>query len=597
MAGLLEIEKKNESVRGVSEKNPETFRCGSGENRWKRNSTEPKTMKTNAKSFLILFVLITAAFIPARADFIKSTYVGPSDGNWGDPANWSPAVVPNNDGGNTFGVRFAKVFLTLDLDVAVNRITFAPGDSIFDGGDAPVLFSVDHDFSALRTKVGTGGFPYFFADTKDVTADLGDLADFSGTTLNSGYAYGVAASAGRAATLKFNGANIVKSNAGLELIGAGTYIVDENGTDALAHFRHNLLYGYFDLEVGRNFTTEGSFVNEGEVIIFATDPDSIAGDETTTLTINGDYTGIGYPLDPNTNGFLTLLAAGPVGDAMMVINGALINYDANTRTLHKTIFAWEAANGASATTTVLGVSGAFDIRASEASLLLFGPNTGFRDSSGRSALLNLATSARLLLGDRDFTTKGDFTSTSRLSIFGDTQMTVRGNLTIESGFLGLWPLTGYAFASAPGFPTDPAYLPANLLVTGNFNLPTQSILRFHVFDANTLATMSVNGTVTLAGSLQSGVDDVSQLSQSDTITVMTAGQIVGQFSNVPSGGRVNSYADFDSDNNPKGDPLGSFLVTYDNTTLVLSDFQPAEGALHQTIAPSDPEAGPRLLFR
>ena len=90
-------------------------------------------------------------------------------------------------------MRFANVFLTLDLDVAVNRITFAPGDSIFDGGDAPVLFCVDHDFSSLQTKVGTGGLPYFFADTKDVTADLGDLADFSGTTLNSGYAYGVAA--------------------------------------------------------------------------------------------------------------------------------------------------------------------------------------------------------------------------------------------------------------------------------------------------------------------------------------------------------------------------------------------------------------------
>ena len=81
-------------------------------------------MKTNAKSFLILFVLITVAFIPARADFIKSTYTGPTEGNWGDPANWSPAIVPNNGGGNTFAASVANVFLTLDLDVAVNRITF-----------------------------------------------------------------------------------------------------------------------------------------------------------------------------------------------------------------------------------------------------------------------------------------------------------------------------------------------------------------------------------------------------------------------------------------------------------------------------------------
>jgi hypothetical protein len=52
--------------------------------------------------------------------------------------------------------------------------------------------------------------------------------------------------------------------------------------------------------------------------------------------------------------------------------------------------------------------------------------------------------------------------------------------------------------------------------------------------------MSVNGAVSLAGSLQSGVDDVSLLSQSDTITVMTANQIVGQFANVPSEGALTA---------------------------------------------------------
>jgi hypothetical protein len=38
------VEKR--TVRGISERNPETFRGGSGENRWKRNSPEPKTMKS-----------------------------------------------------------------------------------------------------------------------------------------------------------------------------------------------------------------------------------------------------------------------------------------------------------------------------------------------------------------------------------------------------------------------------------------------------------------------------------------------------------------------------------------------------------------------
>lgn len=533
-----------------------------------------------------LLILCLLAIPMARAATVKSTYIGPIEGNWSDSTNWSQSVVPNNSGSEAFAVRIAKVFLTLDLDVAVNRITFAPGDSVLDGGKAPFLICVDHNFSSLQTKVGTGGLPFFFADTKDVTGDLGDLADFSGTTLNSGYAYVVAASAGRTATLKFNGANIVESNTGIELLGAGARVVDENGNDALEHFQHNLLFGYFDLEVGRDFTTEGSFVNEGEVVIFATDPDFIAGDVTTTLTINGNYTGIGYPLDPDTNGAVSLLAAGPLGDARMVINGALTNYDSGTQTLNESAFAWLAANGASATTQVLGGDKALDIVTSKASLVLFGPNTGFRDSSGRNALRNLSTSARLLIGDRNITTAGSFTSTSRLSIFGGTQMTVRGDLSIQSGFLGLWPLTGYAFAGEPGFPTDPAYLNANLLVTKAFALPAASILRFHIFDTATLATLTVRRTATIAGSLQTSVDDVSVISPSDSFTLLTAKQISGQFSNVASGGRADAFVGFDVDNNPIGDPIGSFLVTYDNTTLVLSDFQPANSSSSESRKPT-----------
>ena len=116
-------------------------------------------MKTNAKSFLILFVLMTAAFIPARADFINSTYTGPTDGNWGDPANWSPAIVPNNGGGNTFAATIANVFLTLDLDVTVNRLTFNPGDGdpIIIGGTAPFLYCLDHNFTSAHTVSATAG--------------------------------------------------------------------------------------------------------------------------------------------------------------------------------------------------------------------------------------------------------------------------------------------------------------------------------------------------------------------------------------------------------------------------------------------------------
>ncbi len=531
-------------------------------------------MKTNAKSFLILFFLITVALVPTRADFIKSTYIGPSDGNWGDPANWSPAIVPNNGGGHSFAATIANVFLTLDLDVTVNRLTFKPGDGnpIILGGTAPLLFCLDHDFTSAHTKVGYGGIVYADAESKDVTVDLGELADFSGTTLGTGNTYYVVtAEPGRTATMKFDGANIATNTALVELIGANARLTDENGADALAHFRHNAFDGYFDLEVGRNFTTEGSFVNEGLITVIASDPGSVSGDIDTTLTINGSYTGIGsVPPDPNFNGQVELIAPGPDGDARMIINGALTNYDAGTQTLHKSLFVWEAAHGARATTLVLGGGKPFDIVTSEASLSLFGPKTGFRDRFGNNALRNLAVSARLLIGDRDFTTATSFTSTSRLSVFGDCRFTVSGHLTIRNGFFEVSPLE--LLAGGPGFPTTP-YKSSQVIIRGNFNLPSPAILLFHVLDHKKTATVNVKGAAVFAGSLQVGVEKIGRISASDSFTVLTAASITGQFSNVMNGGRVDVFGGFDQFGTPTGTPIGTFLVTYNKTSLTLSDFQ------------------------
>jgi hypothetical protein len=531
-------------------------------------------MKANAKSFLLAWSIILAAWTTTRAEFIKSTYVGPSDGNWGDPANWSPAIVPNNGGGQSFAATIANVFLTLDLDVSVNRLTFNPGDGnpIILGGTAPFLFCLDHDFSSAHTKIGNGGIVDADAESKDVTVDLGELADFSGTTLGpENTYYVVTAEPGRTATMKFDGANIVTNTALIELIGANTRLTDENGADALAHFRHNAFDGYFDLEVGRNFTTEGAFVNEGGIAIFASDPGSVTGDLNTTLTINGNFTDIGYPLDANTDGLVELLAPGPKGDATMVIEGALTNYDSDRQTLHKSYFGWEAANGACAATRVLGGGSPIDIVTSEASLNLFGPNTGLRDKFGNDALRNLAVSARLLIGDRNFTTANSFVSTSRLSVFGDTRFTVSGHLTIRNGFFEVSPLTGYARNGDPGFPSTP-YASSEVIVRGNFNLPSPGILRFHVLNQEKTATVSIKGAAVFAGTLQAAVEKVGRISASDSFTVLTAGTITGQFSNVASGGRVPVYA-VDQFDNSVGEPVGTFRVDYSKTSLVLSNFK------------------------
>ena len=530
-------------------------------------------MKAKFQTFLVVSALL-ALTSTCFAETIKSTYVGPSDGNWGDPANWSPAIVPNNGGGNTFAATIANVFLTVDLDVSVNRLTFNPGDgsSIIFGGTAPLLFFLDHDFSSVHTKIGYGGIVYADAESKDVTVDLGELADFSGTTLGTGNTYYVVtAEPGRSATMKFDGANIVTSTALIELIGANARLTDENGADALAHFRHNAFDGYFNLEIGRNFTTEGAFVNEGGIAIFASHPGDASGDIDTTLTINGSFTGVGYPLDPNTDGEVELVAPGPDGDARMIINGALTNYDAASKTLNKTWYQWEAANRRSATTQVLGGSRPLDIVTNNASLSLFGPNTGLRDKFGNDALRNLAVSARFLMGDRDFTTTDSFSSTSRLSIYGNSHFNVNGHLSVSGEQFQVFALTSYALVGADGFPNDPPYKKTYITVRGSLDMRSVDRFRYGIFDNATLPSVTINGAAKLGGALVPYLLDGANVSASDRFTLITAANMVGHFSNVANGGRVSAIS------YPAGSVLGTFLLTIDKRSIVLSDFQPAQG--------------------
>jgi hypothetical protein len=369
--------------------------------------------------------------------------------------------------------------------------------------------------------------------------------------------------------MKFDGANIVTTNAAVNLSGANARLTDENGADALAHFRHLAFDGYFDLEVGRNFTTECSFVNEGLITVIASDPGSVSGDIDTTLTINGSYTGIGYPLDPNTDGQVELLAPGPDGDARMIINGALTNYNAARKTLNKTWYQWEAANGRSATTQVLGGSRPLDIVTNNASLNLYGPNTGLRDKFRNDALRNLAVSARFFMGDRDFTTADSFTSTSRLSIYGNSHFNVNGDLSVSGDQFQVFALTGYALLGDP-FPNDPPYKKTYITVRGSLDMRSVDRFRYGIFDNATLPSVTINGAAKLGGALVPYLLDGANVSASDRFTLMTAANMVGHFSNVVSGGRVTAFS------YPDGSELGTFLLTINKRSIVLSDFQPAQ---------------------
>jgi hypothetical protein len=539
-------------------------------------------MKTNLlhKSCFIICAVVFASFGSARAQVINSTWIGQTGDNWSDASKWNPAIVPNNNGSQTFnvtaGVGSEYPGITLDIDVTLTSLALTD--------EASGITSTDRNFSSASTSMAVnfpdeqfgGGFFELDAFHRSVIANLGNLADFSGTTLNGGNYFAIAefphADPGITSTIQFNGADVRTNNGDVQIFGIGSRFLDENGNDALRHFEHNLLNGVFEFGTGRDFTTAGSFVNEGMLVVQSEFGGAYGN---STLTITGDYTGIGYPIDPAAPlGLAVLLAAGPIGDAKMVINGSLTNYDPATKTLHKTYHVWEAANGRSATTQVLGGNKPLDIVTSEAALILSGPNTGFRDRNGKDALHNLTTSARLLIGDRDFMTKGSFTTTSRLSVFGDAHFTVNGNLTVQSGFFEVSPLTSYARDGDDGFPTDPPYVSTNATIRANFNQLAGSILRFHIFNTATPATISVGAKANFAGSLEASVEDPSQISSSDSFRVLTAKKITGQFSNVASGGRVTVYSGATSTGQNAGDPVGTFLVTITKTSITLSDFQP-----------------------
>jgi hypothetical protein len=527
-----------------------------------------KTMKTNLlyKSGFIICAVMFAAFSSARAQETNSTWAGQPGDNWSDASKWDPAIVPNNNGNQTFkvvagsGSEFPGI--NLDLNVTVSSLMFTV--------DQAVVFAVDHNLSSAATDLSTafadesggGGGIIALAQANDVSVSLGNLANFSGGTLTSGNLLALA-DPGRTSTIRFNGADIHTNGCDIQIAGAGAALLDENGNDALRNIEHNLPTGTLAPALcGRSFSTAGSLVSEGELIVVTTSFDD-SPDANASFTVNGNFTGIGFP-DDGTPGIVVIDAAR--ADGKMVINGALTNYDAAHKTLSKTWYNWTAGPGHIATTQVFGGSKPLDIVTSQAALQLFGANSGFRDRSGKDALRNLAVSARLLIGDRDFTSVNSFTCTNRLSIYGGSNFMVNGHLTINAGRFEISSESGWSHSGAANVPDVP-HEKSNVTVRGNLNLMSAVNSRFDIFDNATLPSVKIAGAAILNGTLDIRLLDGANVSSSDTFKLLTASKITGQFSNVKSGGRVDviSFSD--------GSTLGTALVTITKTSLILSDFQ------------------------
>lgn len=495
----------------------------------------------------------------------NSTYTGPDNGNWNDPMHWTPTGVPNNSGTATFDVTIDNLTVNLDIDPTINSLAMP--------GDAPFLYSTDHSIKIGATdEVGFGDIE-FTADQKDVKCDLGNFKAFSNKRLDeTAWFIAVNAAAGRTATLKFNGADVVSNNGAPGFMGPGTaQITDENGLDAFRNMTRNEPLGFFQVGpgAGSHYTVAKSVTNEGLFIL----------SDGATLTFGQDVTQVGDLRDPNDQGGghideFSNTAATPT---RVIISGVLTNYDPATKTLHGGRYNLEGRNDGFCTFQVLG-GALFDIFNNDASIALFGNGT-LMDRNGADAFRNLAISHRLRIANHDLTTAGSLTSSSeelaRLAVRGNSHLTVTGDLTMRNGSLELSPLTSYDF-------TDPIEA-SQLKVKGNLSLASQGNVRFEVFGPDVAGTVDVTGKTTFAGALQIFVLPKAPLLTSGSLTLLTSAASSGQFSNVPSGRRVTAYAATTFDGQFArfdGVISGSFKTTYDNNSLVISDFQPHASMLN-----------------
>ncbi len=484
-------------------------------------------------------------------------YIGPNNGLYSNSANWSNGVPINN----TFhAINNTDFIIRLDIDPTINSLTL--------GAAIGRLFGTDHNFTVTgSTGMGAGNRLDVVAQSlSNVKFDLGNLTNFSGTTLNSG-GYFVTAAPGTTSNLQFNGANIVTNSARIGLIGAGASIVDQNGANALANFTTNTYFIRFGS--GYNFTTPNNFTNNGYMVVR---PGS-------TAIFNGSFVLVGDPLDDQT-GLIEVFgtddpsAGTATGDGRFVVNGNFPAYDATTNTLGP-VRLWASAFGTKTATIQFNNA---NIIISNGDIRLLGDNARYSDQNGSDGLRNLAVNNNVFqTGRLTRTTVGDFTNNGAgvnfpggyMFIGGGTNLTVAGTLT-NNGLLDFATYDIHQDIGVPGFPPAPdGVLPSNITVDGNMILTSNSDLFCEIYSTAVIASYHVLGQATLGGTLDLIFTfDDSLVSSTDTFTLLHAnGGITGAFNNIASGGRLDAFFFGASE------PSGSFRVNYTGHALTISDYQ------------------------
>ena len=183
------------------------------------------------------------------------------------------------------------------------------------------------------------------------------------------------------------------------------------------------------------------------------------------------------------------------------------------------------------------------------------------------------------------TTDGTVTSSGTVDVGADSLTVTGGGTYTQSA--GTFRLAGGTVTSATalvfngglidargtinsaitnGANLQPALGGSGLNVTGAVTLLASSKLTFQLgglVQGNQYGFLNVNGTVALNGNLVVSFVNAFQANNNDNFTVLSSTTLSGAFTNVASGSRL-----------PATDNSGTFLVTYNGTTVILSDFQP-----------------------
>ena len=426
------------------------------------------------------------------------------------------------------------------------------------GGDLTINGSVGlSDYGLDTSFTVTGALTNFDPATRTLSGGNIGLQPFQSATAN--------------VIFRFNGADIVNNASSISLTSPTAKIVDQNGLDAFRNFAHNLAAGVVSF-TDHNFSSTGAFTNDGSL--------SVNGQSLpTAFTINGPLTNLDPATKTLTGGVFRIFGSFSNASATGTLrfNGADIVHNAADLTLGAGAKIVDQAsndglrnfvdNTKSGSFSLIGESFAAPTDFTNAGAIFisnFDPSQVFSVAGGHSYI---QTGGETSLGDSVMTADSVLIQGGIIHRGG----TINGNVNVQRGTIaptgtgggGTVNLSGAGIIVVPGSYLIPG--PDNMTINGNLALGADAhysmVIRNNT--AGEFDTMNVSGSATFGGTLDVSLINGFVPGPGDSFTVLTAGPpITGAFINAPNGSRF-----------PTTDGAGSFIATYSDNHLVLSNFQ------------------------